>query len=122
PSFLQMVWAVDELNTGMIMLTLGLCSLVASPFAGRWVDRVGARPALLASSALMVFGSLWMVSLNANSSVFGVIAALAAFGIANGLNGVGIQAALFHSSPHEMIGVASGLFNTSRYLGTIGSS
>ncbi|CAH1210373.1 MFS transporter [Paenibacillus sp. JJ-223] len=122
PSYLQMVRAVDEFNTGLIMLTLGLCSLVASPFAGRWVDRAGARPVLLASSALMVFGSIWMVSLNAYSSVFGVIVALAAFGIANGLNGVGIQAALFHSSPHEMIGVASGLFNTSRYLGTIGSS
>lgn len=32
------------------------------------------------------------------------------------------QAALFQSSPKEIIGVASGLFNTSRYLGTILSS
>jgi sugar phosphate permease len=48
--------------------------------------------------------------------------ALAAFGISNGLNSVGIQAALFKSSPTEMIGVASGVFNTSRYIGTILSS
>ncbi|MNW16668.1 hypothetical protein D3C71_2155930 [compost metagenome] len=33
-----------------------------------------------------------------------------------------MQAALFQSSPKEIIGVASGLFNTSRYLGTILSS
>lgn len=33
-----------------------------------------------------------------------------------------MQAALFKSTPKEMIGVASGIFNTSRYLGTILSS
>jgi sugar phosphate permease len=33
-----------------------------------------------------------------------------------------MQAALFNSSPKEIIGVASGLFMTSRYLGTILSS
>lgn len=38
------------------------------------------------------------------------------------LNSVGMQAALFKSTPKDMIGVASGIFNTSRYLGTILSS
>ncbi|MNC66528.1 Major Facilitator Superfamily protein [compost metagenome] len=48
--------------------------------------------------------------------------ALAVFGFSNGLNAVGMQAALFKSSSKEMAGVASGLFNTSRYFGTILSS
>lgn len=104
------------------MLSLGLCSLVASPMAGRWIDKSGPRPALLMSGMLMTFGSVWIVTLDQTSPVISVCLALAAFGISNGLNSVAMQAALFRSSPKEMIGVASGIFNTSRYLGTILSS
>ncbi|WP_433945717.1 MFS transporter [Paenibacillus sp. SN-8-1] len=122
PSYLQTVRHVSEFHTGILMLTLGLCSLVASPLAGRWIDKSGPRPALLVSALLMSFGSIWIVTLNQTSPLISVCLALAAFGISNGLNNVGMQAALFQSSPKEIIGVASGLFNTSRYLGTILSS
>ena len=122
PSYLQMVRHVSEFQTGILMLSLGLCSLVTSPIAGRWIDKSGPRPALLVSAILMTFGSVWLVTLNQTSPVISVCLALAAFGISNGLNNVGMQAALFQSSPKEIIGVASGLFNTSRYLGTILSS
>ncbi|MFB5763376.1 MFS transporter [Paenibacillus medicaginis] len=122
PSYLQTVRHVSEFHTGIIMLTLGLCSLIASPIAGRWIDKSGPQPALLLSAMLMTLGSVWLVTLNQASPVISICLALAAFGISNGLNSVGIQAALFKSSPKEMIGVASGVFNTSRYIGTILSS
>lgn len=122
PSYLQLVRHVSEFQTGILMLSLGLCSLVTSPIAGRWIDKSGPRPALLVSAIMMTFGSVWLVTLNQTSPVISVCFALAAFGISNGLNNVGMQAALFQSSPKEIIGVASGLFNTSRYLGTILSS
>jgi len=122
PSYLQIVRHVSEFQTGILMLSLGLCSLVTSPIAGRWIDKSGPRPALLVSAILMTFGSVWLVTLNQTSPVISVCLALAAFGISNGLNNVGMQAAMFQSSPKEIIGVASGLFNTSRYLGTILSS
>lgn len=122
PSYLQMVRHVSEFHTGILMLTLGLSSLVASPIAGRWIDKSGPRPALLVSAILMTLGSVWIVTLTETSPVISVSLALAAFGISNGLNAVGMQAALFRSTPKEITGVASGLFNTSRYLGTILSS
>lgn len=122
PSYLQMVRHVSEFQTGILMLTLGLCSLVASALAGRWIDKSGPRPALLVSAILMTLGSVWIVILDESSPVISVCLALAAFGISNGLNSVGLQAALFKSSPKEIIGVASGLFNTSRNLGAILSS
>ncbi|TYP76524.1 putative MFS family arabinose efflux permease [Paenibacillus methanolicus] len=122
PSYLQSVRQVNEFDTGMLMLSLGACSLVASPIAGRWIDRSGPRPALLLSAILMTFGSVWLMTLRPDSPVISVCIALAAFGVSNGLNSVGMQAALFASSPKSIIGVASGLFNTSRYLGTILSS
>lgn len=122
PSYLQAVRQVNVFHTGILMLSLGLCSLAAAPFAGRWVDRSGPGPALMLSALLMTFGSLWLVMLNGSWPVANICIALAAFGISNGLSGVGLQAALFQSSPKEIIGVASGVFNTSRYIGTILSS
>ncbi|MEC0225749.1 MFS transporter [Paenibacillus alba] len=122
PSYLQTVRHVSEFHTGILMLSLGLCSLIASPLAGRWIDKSGPRPALLVSAILMTLGSVWIVTWNQTSPVISVCLALAAFGISNGLNSVGMQAALFKSSPKEIIGVASGLFSTSRNLGAILSS
>ncbi|WP_431088203.1 MFS transporter [Paenibacillus sp. 8b26] len=122
PSYLQQVRHLNEIHTGIIMLTLGLCSLISSPLAGRWIDKSGTRLALILSAVLMTFGSVLIITLNEASPMFSVILALAVFGISNGLNSVGMQAALFKSTPKEMIGVSSGIFNTSRYLGTILSS
>ncbi|UUZ81041.1 MFS transporter [Paenibacillus sp. P26] len=122
PSYLQTVRHVSEFHTGILMLSLGLCSLLASPLAGRWIDKSGPRPALLAAAILMTLGSVWIVTWNQASPVISVCLALAAFGICNGLNSVGLQATLFQSSPKEIIGVASGLFSTSRNLGAILSS
>ncbi|MDF9839340.1 MULTISPECIES: MFS transporter [unclassified Paenibacillus] len=122
PSYLQAVRQVSVFQTGILMLSLGLCSLAAAPFAGRWVDRSGPGPALMLSALLMTFGSLWLAMWNGSWPVASICIALAAFGISSGLSGVGLQAALFQSSPKEIIGVASGVFNTSRYFGTILSS
>ncbi|MEC0125186.1 MFS transporter [Paenibacillus pabuli] len=122
PSYLQQVRHLNEVHAGMTMLALGLCSLIISPIAGRWIDKSGARPALIVSAVLMTFGSILVILLHEASPIIIVIMALAVFGISNGLNAVALQAALFKSTPKEMIGVASGIFNTSRYLGTIVSS
>lgn len=122
PSYLQIVRHMSDYHTGILMLSLGLCSLVASPVAGRWVEKSGPQPALFLSAVLMASGSLWIVTWNGATSEFSVCLTLVAFGMANGLNNVGMQAALFHHSPKEIIGVASGIFSTSRYLGTILSS
>ncbi|TBL78929.1 MFS transporter [Paenibacillus thalictri] len=119
PSYLQMVRHISELHTGMLMLSLGLCSLIASPIAGRWIDKSGPRPVLLVSAVLLTFGSIWVVTMDSASSLIGLCLALAVFGFGSGFNNVGMQAALFKSSPKEMIGVSSGLFMTSRYFGTI---
>ncbi|MBW7475775.1 MFS transporter [Paenibacillus oenotherae] len=122
PSYLQTVRHVSEFHTGILMLSLGLCSLVASPLAGRWIDKSGPRPALFVAAILMTLGAVWIVTWNQTSPVISVCLALAVFGICNGLNSVGMQAALFRSSPKEIIGVVSGLFSTARNLGAILSS
>ncbi|MDO7907941.1 MFS transporter [Paenibacillus sp. JX-17] len=122
PSYLQMVRHVSEVDTGMLMLSLGISSLLTSPLAGYWIDRSGPRPVLFLSSVFMTIGSVYITTLHSSSSLVSVCVPLIAYGMSNGLNSVGMQAALFQSSPKQLIGVASGLFNSSRYLGTILSS
>ncbi|WP_037288238.1 MFS transporter [Saccharibacillus sacchari] len=122
PSYLQQIRGINELHTGILMLNLGLCSLAVSPLAGIWVGRHGAAPILRTSALMMVFGSAGMAVLQPDSGLATILLILAAFGLANGLNGVAMQAALFAVAPKEVIGVASGLFNAFRYLGTVFSS
>lgn len=122
PSYLQQVRHMSESRAGLLMLILGLCSLLFSPIAGRWIGRVGAAPVLRVSALAMTAGAIGIVFLNGNSPVFLIVSILVFFGIANGLNGVAMQSALFASTPKEAAGVVSGLFNTFRYLGTIFSS
>ncbi len=122
PAYLQSVLHLNDWDTGLVMLCMGLASLAASPIAGRWIEKSGPRRALVLSGVLMLLGSLGMVFLTVDSPVFEVALALAAFGVAGGLNNVGIQTELFRSAPKEIIGVASGMFQTSRYVGTILSS
>lgn len=122
PSYLQTVRHVGEFHAGILMLSLGLSSLATSPLAGRWIERSGPRPALLASAILMVLGSAWMATWGRTSPEIGVCAALALFGVSNGLSSVGMQVAFYDAVPKEIVGVASGIFSMSRYLGAILSS
>ncbi|OWA37537.1 MFS transporter [Saccharibacillus sp. O16] len=122
PSYLQQVRHMSESHTGLLMLSLGLCSLIFAPIAGGWIERAGAAAVLRISALVMTAGAILLVVLNPHSPVFLIVLILAAFGIANGLNGVAMQSALFASTPVEAAGVVSGLFNTFRYLGTIFSS
>lgn len=122
PAYLQSVRHLNPLDTGLLMLSFGLGSLAAAPLAGGWIERSGPRPSLVLSGLLLLSGSVGMVALGGDSALGWVVLILAAFGMAAGLTNVGLQTALFQGSPKEIAGVASGLFLTSRYLGTILSS
>ena len=122
PTYLQNVRQVGAASTGFIMLSLAACSVVVAPMAGRWVHRSGVRPALMLAGLLMTAGSLWIVTFHDDTPIVSVCVALVSLGIANGLNNVGMQTALFLVTPPAIIGTASGLFMTARFVGTIVSS
>ena len=119
PTYLQTVRHVGAASTGFIMLSLAACSVVVAPMAGRWVHRSGVRPALVLAGLLMTVGALWIITFHGNTSIVSVCVALVVFGIANGLNNVGMQTALFVVTPKAIIGTASGLFMTARFVGTL---
>lgn len=120
--YLEKIRHFSAQDTGMLMFFISGTAVLIAPLTGRWVARSGSRPGLLLASLLMTAGSLLMVGLQDASPTWLILAVLVAFGASNGLNNVGMQTALFEHSPKKVIGTASGLFMTSRYLGTIVSS
>lgn len=122
PSYLQSVQMMDPQKTGLVMLSIAGFSVIVTPLAGRWIDRSGSKPPLLAGTAMVAGGSLLMLFIQDQASAVTIFLLLCMLGIANGFNNLGMQTALYAFVTKEETGIASGLFMTSRFIGTILSS
>ncbi|QQE81139.1 MFS transporter [Alicyclobacillus sp. SO9] len=119
PTYLQDVRHFNPQDTGFIMLAVAGFSVIVSPLTGRWVERSGSRPPLLLAGLCLTVGSILFVTVHSQSPVWWLVIILSTLGLSNGFNNVGLQTALFRVTPQEVISTASGLFQMSRYLGTI---
>ncbi len=122
PTFLQQAQHYNEEETGLIMLTIAGFGVIIAPLAGRWIDRSGSKPALLTGSLTLVTGTFLLLTLSENTSLWWLLPVLCVLGISNGFNNIAMQTTLYDFVKPEETGSASGLFMTSRYLGTILSS
>jgi MFS family permease len=119
PSYLQAARHFGVEETGLVMLVVAGIGVVTTPLAARLIDRAGVRPALLIGATLMTAGSALLLTLGAGTPTAWLVCVLAVIGASTGFNTLGLQAALYRAAPPEQISAASGLFMTSRYLGTI---
>jgi MFS family permease len=123
PQYLQHALGYGADATGIMMLSIAGFGVLVSPFAGRWIDRTrSSKGVLLAGSATAVAGTLLLWEFGGGASPAALFLMLAVLGCSNGFNNLGLQTALYAFVPREETGAASGLFMTSRYLGTILSS
>ena len=122
PLYLQNVRHFDSKTTGLIMLSIAGFGIIVSPLAGRWIDKRGSKPALIAGTSCMIAGSLLLLTIHGSSSAAWIFFCLSVLGLSNGFNNLGLQTALYTFVPPAETGTASGLFMTSRYIGTIFSS
>ena len=109
----------DGLSTGMTGLELAVMPLllgVTAPLAGRAADRLGARP-LTVLGMLLVAGALAVLALAPPGQVL-LMAGLAVIGIGLGLFTPPNNAAIMASAPRSKAGVASGVLNMTRGMGT----
>lgn len=122
PTFLQQVKGYSPGSTGIIMLALAGFGVIVSPFAGRMIDRHGPKPALITGSAILFSGTALLLTLQETSSLLWLLVIMAVLGMSNGFSNISMQTALYEHVKPEDTGSASGLFQTSRYLGAILSS
>jgi EmrB/QacA subfamily drug resistance transporter len=122
PTYLQKVQGFNSSVTGIVMLSVAGFGVLISPFVGKWIDLKGSKPALVWGSIAVITGSLLLLTLQNDSTPVYIFAVLSVMGLSNGLNNLAMQTALYSFVQPEETGAASGLFMTSRFVGTILSS
>lgn len=111
------------LTTGMVLAAMSACAAFTTPLGGRWAGRqgrwlpavTGAAPALGGTALLAVGAELGGTAI--------IMAVLVVLGIGLGVAGAPVQTAAVEPVPQSSIGSASGVYSTSRYIGSVvGSS
>lgn len=106
-------------TVGLLMLPVAALGVIVTPVAARLVARSGAGVPLLLGSLGLVAGAVLLFTIGDTSPIPLIVGTAAMLGLPNGLNNMGLQAALYTSAPPDQTGVASGLFQTGRYVGAI---
>ncbi len=111
------------LRTGLVLSAPALAFMVLVPFGGRLADRVGRRRPALIGMALMAAGLAPLPVAGAGIALPVLVPALMVTGAGLALASSAMQAAALDAVRPEESGAASGVYATSRYLGSIiGSS
>lgn len=122
PMWLEEVRGDDTSTAGLLVLPLAGVSVLAMPLASRLINRAGVRTSLLVGSSALLVGSLGLQLFGSAVPVWLLIVVTALLGVPNAFNNLGLQTALYQTAPPEVMGTASGLFQTARYIGSILSS
>lgn len=119
PTFLQQVKGYSPEHTGLIMLALAGFGVLSSPIAGRMIDLYGSKLPMVVGAVLLAAGTGLLLTYRETSPLIWLLAIMSVLGLSNGFNNISTQTALYENVAPEDTGSASGLFQTSRYLGSI---
>ncbi|ASK63741.1 MFS transporter [Virgibacillus phasianinus] len=122
PILLLQILHYNERETGLIMLSLAGFGVIVAPLAGRLIDRYGSKPPLVIGASFLTVGTALLLTYDEGSPLLWLLIIMGVLGMSNGFNNISMQTALYDHVKPEETGSASGLFQTSRYLGSILSS
>jgi len=122
PLWLEQARGLAPDAAGLLMLPFAGLGVIATPVAARLIRTRSVKLVILVGMATMVAATLLLLLLDGNTTIAAIVAITVVLGIPNAFNNMGLQAALFQAAPAQKIGAASGLFQTSRYVGTFMSS
>ena len=116
PFYFERALGLGTARSGLQLMAFPLAFGVVAPFAGRIADRVGARP-LCVSGMALVAGALVLLGAVRPSTV-GFLVLLACVGVGMGLFTSPNNASIMGAAPEQHAGMASGVLNMTRGLGT----
>ena len=122
PLWLEQARGLPPDAVGLLMLPFAGLGVLATPIAARLIRTRSIKLVIVVGMSTMVAATLLLLLLDGNTTIAAIVAITIVLGIPNAFNNMGLQAALFQAAPSEKIGSASGLFQTSRYVGTFMSS
>jgi EmrB/QacA subfamily drug resistance transporter len=115
--FLENLLGYSALSAACLIITLSLASAVAVPSGSRIAKHTGTRPINFLGVFFMGIGVLLLSRLTVHATKIQMIEALLVFGTGLGFAGQSIASAI-KFLPQEKSGIASGVINAFRQLGT----
>jgi EmrB/QacA subfamily drug resistance transporter len=109
-------------RVGAVLIMLSGAMVVCSPLGGRLADRVGRRWPTVIGLTLLTLGVLPLALAGGQIAVPVLLGSLGLAGVGLGLSSAGMQTAAIEAVGPREAGVASGVFSTSRYFGSITGS
>jgi EmrB/QacA subfamily drug resistance transporter len=123
PLLVALVLREPATTSGTVLLGIAGVSAIVAPFGGRTSDRRGRRIVAVVGSAICAVGLFALAIPGAAGSAILVGALLGVVGLGMGLSGSPRQAAALESVPTHRLGMGSGAYYTSRYIGgAVGAS
>ena len=116
--FVQNVWGYSALRTGVSYLPMVAMIMVASAAASQLVNRIGARPLMIAGSILGTGGMFWLSRVTEHSTyVGGLLGPMTLTAAGMGLLFVPISLVSLTKVANHDAGVASSLLNVGQQVG-----
>ena len=109
---------VSPLQAGLLLTAVPVALGIVAPLSGAWSDRVGPRPPTVAGMLLAGVALLGLAMVPFPGAVATVVALLAALGVGLGLFTPANNSAIMGSAPLNRLGVAGGVLNMMRSMGT----
>ncbi|MGH7697716.1 MAG: MFS transporter [Candidatus Dormibacteria bacterium] len=116
PYYLRFAGHMDPAQAGLRLLALPLALGVTAPLAGQVADRIGARP-LTVGGMLLVSADLVAIAVHPSLGLL-LLLELVLLGIGLGAFTPANNAAIMGAVPRQQSGMASGILNMTRGLGT----
>jgi EmrB/QacA subfamily drug resistance transporter len=116
PFYLERALHLSPGRSGLVIGAMPIALGITAPIAGRLAERLGARPLTVAGMALSaaMMGTLMLV----HGSLGIIMVELAVLGVGLGMFTPPNNAAIMGAAPKAQAGVASGVLNMSRGMGT----
>ena len=117
PFYLERILGQSAAQTGLLLTPVPIALGVMAPFAGMLTDRIGPGPPTVAGMAIAAL-ALVGLALASSLSLSLTLVLLACLGIGLGLFTPPNNSAIMGSAPANRLGVAGGMLNMTRSLGT----
>jgi len=116
PFYLEHALGAGVARSGLELMAMPLAFAIVAPMAGRWADHLGARPLTVGGMALVAAA---LVAMGAwRPSTTGLVALIAVVGVGLGLFTSPNNASIMGAAPEDQAGMASGVLNMTRGMGT----
>jgi len=123
PLLVELVLREPATASGTVLLGIAGVSAIVAPFGGRTSDRRGRRIVAVVGSAISALGLVALAVPGAASSAVVVGLLLGVVGLGMGLSGSPRMTAALESVEVDRVGMGSGTYYTSRYMGgAVGAS